>query len=250
MPVSALALPLSARFALWFSAWTAGRTSLDDCRDAIVGEDAAHDVVLMTDDVPQVLPLIVALGKLRQRGAAGAGIALPVPGDPLGLAGPSSFNAEVVEAREGVVLDGADLGLVPQRTGAGVAWTCYPAVSRRQLPDPSEADTTLRQTLLRATDRLADLDVARWRPEVADELMALRSTMNAVGTVFPDTMAPRAVRLAALAVRCRTIVELALVDEGASITAAEADARRSALTPLDHAARRGLVAACAFPWDR
>lgn len=248
--MSALALPLSARFALWFSAWTASRASLDDCRDAIVGDDAAHDVVLTTDDEQQVLPLIVALGMLRRRGAIGAGIALPVPGDPLGLAGPSSFNAEVVEAREGVVLDGAELGLVPQRAGAGVTWTCYPAVSRRQLPDPSEADTTLRRTLLRATDQLADLDVARWRPEAADELIALRSTVDAAGTVFPDTMAPRAVRLAALAVRCRTIVDLALVDEGGSITAAEADARRGALAPLDHAARRGLVAACAFPWDR
>jgi hypothetical protein len=248
--VTALALPLSARFALWFSAWTAGRASLDDCRDAIVGDDAAHDVVLTIDDDPQVQPLIMALGMLRGRGATGAGIALPVPGDPLGLAGPGLFNAEVVEAGEGVVLDGADLGLVPQRVGAGVIWTCYPAVSRRQLPDPSEADTTLRGTLLRSTDQLAELDVARWRPEVADELIALRRPMGSLDRSFPDAMAPRAVRLAALAVRCRTIVELALVDEGGSITAAEADARRRALTPLDHAARRGLVAACAFPWDR
>ena len=43
--VSSSALPLSARFALWFSAWVAGRASLDDTRDAIVGDDAAHDVV-------------------------------------------------------------------------------------------------------------------------------------------------------------------------------------------------------------
>jgi hypothetical protein len=248
--VGAPALPLSARFALWFSAWTAGRTSLDDCRDAIVGDDAVHDVVLTVDDEPQAQPLIVALGLLRGRGASGAGIALPVPGDLLGLAGPGPFNAEVVEAGEGVVLEGADLGLVPQRVGAGVTWTCYPAVSRRQLPDPSEADTALRQTLLRTADQLAQLDVARWRPEVADELIALRGTMSSADVLFPDAMAPRAVRLAALAVRCRTIVELALVDEGGSITAAEADARRHALTPLDQAARRGLVAACAFPWHR
>ena len=129
-------------------------------------------------------------------------------------------------------------------------WTCYPAVSRRQLPDPSEADTTLRATLLRSTDELAELDVARWRPEVADELIALRRTTSSADRSFPDAMAPRAVRLAALATRCRTIVELALEDVGGSITAAEAEARRRALTPLDHAARRGLVAACAYPWQR
>lgn len=239
-------LPLSARFALWFSAWLAGTASLDDARDAIVGDDAAHDVV----GVPGTdgsTPLIVALGLLRSHRASGAGIALPVPGDLLGLAGPGDFNVDVVEAGEGVVLEGADLGLVPFRAGAGVVWTCHHAVSRRQVPDPSEADQLLRQALVRTTDELAGLDVARWRPEVADELMALRRHAD---FVFPAAMAPRAVRLAALATRCRTIVELALEDEGGSVSASEAQARREALAPLDHAARRGLVAACSFPWDR
>jgi hypothetical protein len=244
--VTSTPLPLSARFALWFSAWLAGTTSLDDTRDAIVGDDAAHDVV----GVPGIdgsTPLIVALGLLRSHRASGAGIALPVPGDLLGLAGPGDFNVDVVEAGEGVVLDGADLGLVPFRAGAGVVWTCHHAVSRRQVPDPSEADQLLRQALVRTTDALADLDVARWRPEVADELMALRRHAD---FAFPTAMAPRAVRLAALATRCRTIVELALEDDGGSISAGEVAARRQALAPLDHAARRGLVAACSFPWDR
>ena len=239
-------LPLSARFALWFSAWAAGSTSLDDTRDAIVGDDAAHDVVGLPGS-QESAPLIVALGLLRTHRAVGAGIALPVPGDLLGLAGPSDFNLDVVDAGEGVVLDGADLGLVPHRAGAGVVWTCHHAVSLRQVPDPSEADQSLRQALVRTTDVLADLDVARWRPEVADELMALRRHAD---YVFPTAMAPRAVRLASLATRCRTIVELALEDDGGSISAVEAEARRRALAPLDHAARRGLVAACSFPWDR
>jgi hypothetical protein len=244
--VTSTPLPLSARFALWFSAWLAGSSSLDDTRDAIVGEDAAHDVVGVPGS-QDVTPLIVALGLLRSHRATGAGIALPVPGDLLGLAGPSDFNLDVVEAGEGVVLDGADLGLVPHRTGAGVVWTCHRAVSLRQVPDPSEADQSLRQALVRTTDVLADLDVARWRPEVADELMALRRSAD---FVFPSAMAPRAVRLAALATRCRTIVELALEDDGGSMSSTDAEARRRALAPLDHAARRGLVAACSFPWDR
>jgi hypothetical protein len=45
-------------------------------------------------------------------------------------------------------------------------------------------------------------------------------------------------------------VELALEDDGGSITAAEADARTEALRPLDRAARRGLVAACTYPFER
>ncbi len=239
-------LPLSARFALWFSAWAAGTASPDATRDAVVAGDAAHHVLdLPGEDEP--VPLILALGRLRAAGARAAGIALPVPGDPLGLAGPGEFNAEVLDVGEGVVLDGADLGLVPHRAGAGVTWRCHMAVSRRQVPDPAEADSALRQELLSASRRLADLDVARWRPEVADELMALRRTTH---LPVPHAMAPRAVRLAALAARCRVIVDLALEDEGGSVTVGEADARRAALLPLDHAARRGLVAACAFPWER
>jgi len=238
--VSSPSLPMSARFALWFSGWVCGALSLDDTRDAIVGEDAAHDVSGLPG-APGSHPLIVALGRLRGQGATGAGVALPVPGDPLGLAGPAAFNVEAVEAREGVVLEGADVGLVPHRTGAGVVWTCHSAVSRRQVPDVAEADQSLRQALVAATATLARMDVARWRPQVADELMALRRDVD---LPVPATMVPRAVRLAGLAARCRTIVDLALEDEGGSITGAEADARRAALLPLDGAARRGLVAAC------
>jgi len=115
------------------------------------------------------------------------------------------------------------------------------------VPDPSEADTALRRSLAESAQRLADLDVARWRPEVADALMSLRRDVD---LMFPAGMASRAVRLAGLAARCRTIVELALEDDGGSITAAEAESRTAALRPLDQAARRGLVAACAFPWER
>jgi hypothetical protein len=231
---------MSARFALWFSGWVCGALSLDDTRDAIVGDDAAHDVSGLPG-APGSHPLIVALGRLRGQGATGAGVALPVPGDPLGLAGPAAFNVEAVEAREGVVLEGADLGLIPHRTGAGVLWTCHPAVSRRQVPDVAEADQALRQALVAATATLARMDVARWRPQVADELMALRRDVD---LPVPATMVPRAVRLAGLAARCRMIVDLALEDEGGSITGAEAYAHRAALLPLDGAARRGLVAAC------
>ena len=233
-------LPLSARFAVLFSAWIEGRTSLDDARDAIVGSDAAHHV----SGVPGLegsQPLIIALGTMRSQRATGAGLALPVPGDLVGLGGPAAFNAEVLDAGEGVVLEGADLGLVPHEVGAGVQWTCHQASSHRQLPDASEAEGALRQTLLRTAEALVDLDVARWRPAVADELVALR---KGPASGLPDAMPTRAARLASDALRCRRIVELALEDDGGSLSAAEADARRAALVPLERASRRALVAAC------
>lgn len=239
-------LPDAARFALWFSAWTAGAASLDAARDAIVAGDVAHDVVGLPDQEHPV-PVILALGLLRTEGATSAGLALPVPGDLLGLAGPADFNGEVVDVGEGVLVHGAGLGLVPYRTGSAVQWRCHQAATEPQVPDPSEADGALRQALLGTADRLAALDVARWRPEVADELIALR---RHVDLVFPPGMAGRAVRLAGLAARCRAVVELALEDDGGSVTAFEADARTEALRPLDRAARRGLVAACAYPFER
>ena len=234
------ALPRSADLAVWFTAWARGEASLDDARDAIVGGDTAHDVVGLPGEHEPV-PLILALGRLRAAGAVAGGLALPVAGDPLGLAGPASFNADALEAGEAVVLDGVDVGLVPHVAGAGVVWAHHTASSRRQVPDLPEADTGLRQALLTAANTLADLDVARWRPEVADELMALRRTAD---LSFPQGWDVRAVRLASLGARCRTIVDLALDDEGGSVSASEAEARRAALAPLDHAARRGLVAAC------
>lgn len=236
-------LPDSVRLALWFTAWCRGAASLDEARDAVVAGDAAHDVVGLPG-IDESVPLILALGALRAERATAGGLALPAPGDPLGLAGPPEFNAEALEVGEAVVLSGADLGVVPVRAGAGVVWRCLPAVSRRQVPDVAEADTGLRAELPRAADALAQLDVARWRPEVADELMALRRPQP---LDVPVAMDARAQRMVALATRCRTIVTLALADDGGAVTAAEADQRRAALLPLDRAARRALVAACGHP---
>lgn len=239
-------LPDSVRLALWFSAWCDGQVSLDAARDHVVGQDAAHDVVGLPGHADTV-PLILALGMLRTERAVGAGIAMPAPGDPVGLGGPPEFNTEALEAGEAVVLRGVDLGLVPVRAGAGVVWRCLVAHERRQVPDLAEADTALRAALPQAADELAALDVARWRPEVADELMALRRPQE---LPVPDGMDARAQRMLALATRCRAIVDLALADDGGAITAAEADRRRRALLPLDRAARRAVVAACSRPFGR
>lgn len=236
----------SLRLALWFSAWTRDTLSLDSARDAIVGQDAAHVVAgLPGHDAP--VPLILALGVLRGAGATSAGVAFPVPGDPLGLAGPAGFNGEALDAGEAVLLTGADLGLVPVRAGAGVLWQCLPAQTRRQVPDLAEADIALRQALPRAADALAALDVARWRPEVADALMDRRTQ---VLDDLPAGLSSRAERMLAAGMRCRRIVGLALADDGGAVAAHEADARRRALDPLDQAARRALVAAVEHPWER
>lgn len=237
-------LPDAGRLAWWLTAWLRGDASPDDALAAITGDDAAHRVHgLPGHDEP--VGWALAVGALRAAGAEEAGLALPTDGDPVGLGGPRAFNDAALEVGEAVVLGpllgGQDgWGLVPERVGRGVLWTAYPA-RRRQVPDVGEADRALRQALTLGATALADLDVARWRPEVADELMDLRRTATAEPV---PGVPPRCVELAGRALRVLGIVDLALTDDGGARTAAEVAARREALDPLARAGRRGLVAAC------
>jgi hypothetical protein len=88
---------------------------------------------------------------------------------------------------------------------------------------------------------LADLEVARWRPEVADQLMNLghRPSLEA-----PEGTPPRCADLAARGLQGWAIAGLALEDDGGAVSAYEIEARRGALQPLERASRRALVAAC------
>jgi hypothetical protein len=237
------ALPRSARFACWFTAWVCGRSSLDDARDAIVGADAAHDVVGL-DDEP--VPLVLALGRLRGLGAQRAVLTRPVPGDLVGLGGPPAFNVLALDAGEAVVLEGGGRGLVPSVVGAGVTWQVADAQCPRSIPDLAEADAELRAALVDSSQRLAELDVPRWRPAAEEALRELRSASDA--PLAPGYPA-RAQRLAALSLRCEAITALALDDDGGAVSAYEAEQRRAALRRLSRSARHALVAACSAPGD-
>jgi len=231
------ALPVSALLAWWGTAWLRGRVVTDLVLDAVLGEDATH-VVAGLPDVEGSVPLSRALAELRIGGATSFGLALPEAGDPVGIGGPPAFGAAALETGEAVVA--GDVGLVPRRVGAAVEWTAYPA-SPRQLTDVGEADRTLRRVLQESATALADLDVARWRPEAADALMNLH---HAPRLRPPPTTPDRCADLAARALLARGIVDLALEDDGGALSVAEISARRAALQPLGAAARRGLVAAC------
>lgn len=211
-------LPWSAATAWWATAWLRGNVPLDD----VLGE----------------VPIGVSeLGDLRRSRATSVGIAMPAEGDPLGLGGPPDFNLAALEAGEAIVTD-TGRALVPEDDGR--VWRIYD-VRPRQLPDLGEADRGLRSAIVESANRLADLDVAKWRPEVADEVLALG---RAVTIEAPPGIPARCVELAVKAVRCLDIVRLASEDDGAAVTASEIAQRHQALDPLDRAARRALVAAC------
>jgi len=233
--VTSTLLP-SVRLSWWGTAWLRGHVVSDQLVDGVVGGDAVH-LVAGADGADA---LVLGLGRLRSAGATGFGLALPVAGDPLGLGGPTAFNSAALAAGEAVVTSGADVGLVPDRVGASVTWTEHQA-HWRQVPDVGEADRALRSALLGTADELARLDVARWRPEVADELIDLR---HAHPVEAPPGVPSRCLSLAGRGIQAMTIVELALVDDGGAVSASESEARRSALAGLERAGRRALVAAC------
>ena len=232
-------LPASVRLAWWGTAWLRGHVVADQLIDAVVGGDATH---LLAGSDGTAEPLLVGLGALRSRGADAFGAAVPAEGDLVGLGGPGAFNIAALEAGEAaLVLDAAGFvvtGLVPERVGAAVTWRPLPA-ERRQLPDIGEADRELRAVLLEAAEALARLEVARWRPEVADRLMNLR---HRALVVTPPGVPERCADLAARGIQALEIADLALEDDGGALTAHEAGARRAAIAPLGRAGRRALVA--------
>jgi hypothetical protein len=223
---------VTARLAWWGTAWLRGQVAPDDLLDAVLDGDVSHLVDGQS--------LLTSLAALRAAGATGFGAAFPREGMPAGLGGPSEFNSAAIEAGEAVVAPGAETGLVPRRVGPTIEWTAYPA-ARRQVPDIGEADRDLRATLLTAAAALADLEGARWRPEVADELLNLRRL--SVPTTPPGVPA-RCGELAARGWQAMGIADLALADEGGALSATAAEQRRAAIVPLDLAGRRALVAAC------
>jgi hypothetical protein len=230
-------LPVSARLAWWGTAWLRGHVVADLVVDAVLAGDATH-VVAGLPGAEGSVSLVRALAGFRATGSEGIGIAVPVAGDPVGLGGPAAFNAAALDVGEATL--GGGIGLVPRRVGAAVEWSAYDA-GPRQLADVGEADRTLRLALQQAATGLAELDVARWRPEAADALMNLHRRP----LVAPPPGTPaRCAELAARSLQALAIVDLALEDDGGALSAAQGTLRRESLQPLGAAARRGLVAAC------
>lgn len=242
-----VALPRSARFTCWTNSWLSGSTSLDEADDAIRGSDAAHHLIDLPEQPGEAVPLLLGLGRLRQLGARHCSLAMPAPGDPLGLAGPAEFTTAAVEAGEAVVVDGAGIGLVPLQVGAGVQWQVY----RAQPPVPlgfAEAATELTRGLHDAIEVMSSMPVEGWRPELAEAFADLRGSRRSREPGLPPGYRARAETLAVRASTCLLVCDL-VAESGSGVvgSAGEVESRRSVLRSLESAARRGLVAAVSTP---
>jgi len=246
----------SALLACWTTAWLAGEASLPDLVGRVTAHDERHTVTgLWVDD----LELEQAVGRLRADGVTQLRVVLPAPGDPLGLPGPGPFTAAALVAGEGVLAldrDGRGRGLVPALTHHGseldgtvttVQWTAYPVTSTATNPGPflHEAEHDLRIGVVEAVRALADLDIARWSPEIGNALHDLRRTARhgIDEDELPGSWPPRARQVLSQSRQLAAVIALASQDIGGALDASQADARDRALRELSRVVRRARVAA-------
>ncbi len=235
-----IAVPAAARTACWLNAWLRQRESTDAVISGLLGGRSAVRFHALGALAP--LPPALFLGELRSRAVTRVSVALPLAGDPIGLGGPATFNADAQDAGEAVLLHDIGLGLVPHHLGAETRWVTGIAAPPSYLPDIATADLSLRAVLLDVTEELVALDIGSWNPDVADALMNLRAPMQLDPPLpFAST---RALATAVSALRCIEIVKLALRDDGGAVTASEITSRRRAMAPLLRAAHAAVVAAC------
>lgn len=243
----------SAALVAWGNAWLTGHVGLDEAVDVVERLDGPH-VVAGVPDQSGEMPLRAGLAALRVAGLSALRLALPAPGDPLGLTGPPAFNTAAIEAEEAVLAAVGDqtFGLVPaeDRRGSsyvGTRWTVHETQSAvADTPLLPEADHRLTLAVREATESIMSVDgTLEWRPEIAEALGALRESHHhdQVGGLAPGYPA-RAHRVAALAGRLAVVVDLARGTEGATLSATQIRRRTEALRDLDRAVRRAQVAAC------
>ncbi|NUT37043.1 MAG: hypothetical protein HOV79_28640 [Hamadaea sp.] len=253
----ALAERRSARFVAWCRAWRAGLTSFDEAVDAIESPPEGPAEEHLAAELPgtwQEVPLREALPHLRQLHPDEIRLTLPAPGDPDGL-GPGDFTGAAIVAGEGVLA--GVFGLAPQAqehvSGSGdvfltVRWTAYrlpPVNAHGPRPTCRQAEAELSTAVQGTTAKLARLDVARWRPELAGAISALRRPTEAD---LPPGYDVPARRLYARALLLERVLILAGQEApGGAVNSFEAQQRDEALRPLALACRRGVTAAINSP---
>lgn len=247
--------PRSALLTAWGCAWLDGEASLPELVERVTVADDDHRVSgLAVDD----LPLESAVGRLRADGVTRLRVVLPAPGDVSSLPGPGPFSAAALLASEGVLAlraDATGTGLVPTVTAHGsdydgtvttVVWQAFPLAS--PVPDRGpwlhDAEHDLRRGVVEAAAALRDLEVARWRPEVADALTDLRrDARRGLDDELPGGFPPRASQLLAQARQLGGVLSLAAEDHGGAVDTHETAARERALRELGVLVRRARLAA-------
>jgi hypothetical protein len=262
----------SATLVVWTSAWLHGTAAADDVLDALQSWAELHEVVAHDEIIGTLLDLpttqeqpvspALLLAALRKLGVTAGELILPVAGDLRGLRGHAPFAAAALHAGEAAVLrtgdevPGAqgDLGLVPEWRGPAGAnsapadrvlrWTVFrlPAAPAGERMPLGEAEHGLSGAMRAAATALIELDVARHRPNVREEISAVVAATPDLE--WPPGMPPRALKVLARAAEVDAILKVAMTDSpGGALSASATRGRAEALRPLDHAVRAARRAA-------
>lgn len=246
----------AALLVVWQRALLSGACSFD----AAVAEISAGDESTTFSLGESTWDSAEALGEWMDRGWGRASLALVEPGDPRGLPGAGPWSAAALLAGEAVVTRGAVL--VPEISAHGnqiegfttiTSWSIY---ERSDATGPltmdvglSELDRVLRDMLNDAVSALAQIDVAKWSPELAEAIADIR-TMRRRGdyfaTALPAVYTAQARELISRARIVLRIVEAATGQPESLLDAEEGRARSRALDGLRRAARDAIVGAINF----
>lgn len=241
----------------WTSAWLHGVAAADDLLDALRPWGQDQEVRAGGDELSVALDLpgphetpagpALLLAALRRAGGEHAELVLPVPGDARGLDGASEFAQHAMRAGEGVILREANLGLVPATVAEDVLrWTVYRV---GELPPAAhlplgEAEHGMAAAMREAASTLNELDVAKQRPGVREEIA--RSVAERPAPPWPAGIPQRPLRVLQRASEVEAILRAATEDTpGGALSASEMQARTGALRPLFDSVRAARCAAIA-----
>jgi hypothetical protein len=242
-----LPAPSAVAAALWLDGWLSGRTGSDDLLGALARIAPDSPQAALVDGRSGGLGELLA--RIRSDGVVHAWPALPRPGRPVGWpAGvalaprPAVLLVAAPPARRGLPSARALLHAGPGGWAvepiAGDAGALVTAPLLAEAVTPRAAARRFAELVARATDDLARLGLER--AASADGRQAWSRALRALPRGLPGQLAHILDRL------CTVLdgLELALLDDGAAVTAAEARARADSLRTL-HAGLTDLVAAVA-----
>jgi hypothetical protein len=194
-------------------------------------------------------------------------VVLPAPGGALPAVGSGPFARAALIDGSGVLLEGADvrLGLVPRHDPRGSSYRGIRWIAFVQSPNPAvgvlpatdvplpdvprvvdQSDRALRRAIRAATETLGDIDLARWRPELASGSDNAEALYRATRDRLPACWPPAARALVERALGLWWVLQVAVTVPGASSASATA-LRDDALRQLAQAVRESLMVAYNAP---
>jgi hypothetical protein len=263
----------AGRLVAWASAVLAGKVEIGQAAAAMETGSHGHVVCQLphagepaSPNPPDELAtadqsMLAAIGWLRRARPTRVALLLPTFGDPLGLHGDSPLARAAVEAGVAVAFEaqGHGFGWVPQTdlrgsSYRGVRWLHVRGGS--DIPEPTldpariieQADRALRRALRAAPETHSEVDLAQWRPDVAEGRHAAETALRTKLRPMPPGWPSLAAQLGERALALWRVVGIAAADPGA-VSASGAAMRAEAVRGLSRAVREAAMAAFNVPAD-